>query len=322
MNKDNINNSVIDTGKNLIFCAYAYIENYCGSTQINVNRRDVYYKNILVALSTAKYHNPSDDVALITNVEIPRDYVDFFKRCDIKVIYHEFDMFKFADNCPWSLAYYKLCALDYVLKQFKYQRYMLLDVDTVTVKTFSDIWLEVEQNILIFDIHHGISIDQAKRINEEYNILYGEKIYLVNYGGELIAGNRIQLIEFLNKCHRVYKDICEHNMMSSQGDEFIISVAAKGTTYIKAANAYINRFWTGRVYYVSTNYYYDGVCILHLPLEKDSGIIKIYNYIYNKNKQPYIKEIARWCGLPKLHRPDWIRFLTCKLISVIKKRSK
>ena len=57
--------------QNLIFAAYAdNIQDKCGSST------DMYLQNACCCLLSAKYHNPEDQVSLITNCEIPTSYRD------------------------------------------------------------------------------------------------------------------------------------------------------------------------------------------------------------------------------------------------------
>ena len=80
----------------------------------------------------------------------------------------------------------------------------------------------------------------------------------------------------------------ETSVRTKQGDEFITSiVATENRQNIKAANAYINRYWTGKTNIVSTNYKYDPVSILHLPSEKDCQLPFLYRFYKSKGRFPH-----------------------------------
>ena len=84
---------------------------------------------------------------------------------------------------------------------------------------------------------------------------------------------------------------------------------------VRAANAYIFRYWLGgHFYYVSTNYTLDPVCILHLPgAAKDRQLKLIYNGYARRGVFPPLNKIYRLCGLPAAHPPllrtVWTRLL-------------
>ena len=84
---------------------------------------------------------------------------------------------------------------------------------------------------------------------------------------------------------------------------------------MRAANAYIFRYWLGgHFYYVSTNYTLDPVCILHLPgAAKDRQLKLIYNGYARRGGFPPLNKIYRLCGLPAAHPPllrtVWTRLL-------------
>ena len=78
------------------------------------------------------------------------------------------------------------------------------------------------------------------------------------------------------------------------GDEFIISLAAdRFRENIKNADGYMGRFWTGTFRYISTCYKYDPVSVLHVPAEKNYGMIKMYNYIKKYNSLPKKQKVYK-----------------------------
>ena len=87
---------------------------------------------------------------------------------------------------------------------------------------------------------------------------------------------------------------------------------------MRAANAYLFRYWLGgRFYYVSTNYCLDPVCILHLPgAAKDRQLKLIYRYYARHGALPTPETVHQWCGFPKPRPPIlrtlWVR-LVCRL---------
>lgn len=101
---------------NLIFNALAIDDKARGSTNVSdiFLKSDGYIKNSVVSLFSAKQNNPECECALILNFEINKHYHELFEEFNIKIFYVPFDKFYFSKNYNWSLAFYKLCALDYV----------------------------------------------------------------------------------------------------------------------------------------------------------------------------------------------------------------
>jgi len=264
---------------------------------------DMYLKCCVVSLVSAKTKNSDCDVALITNIEVPEPYKTQFKSHGIMVIYKEYDSFRFGESMKWSLAFYKLCALKYAVENLDYERYLIVDSDTYFISKLNDLWVEADQNVLLFDLSHSLSIKQNKTMNNEYYSLYNEKVLLTNYGGEFICGNLELLKIFIDECYSVYLDMQEKNFITDHGDEFITGIVAyRKRTMIKNASPYIYRYWTGRFYLTSTNYIYNPVNILHVPTEKGVAFKYLYKYITRKGVLPQNKRVFSLFGFPSAKR--------------------
>lgn len=245
--------------KNLIFCSYAYVAGLKSSTEKNQPNSSekilTYLKCCVVSLVSAKTRNPGSDVALVTNIDVPNAIINILKANKIILLYKEFDSFRFESSIQWSLAFYKLCVLKYVVENFDYDNYLLVDSDTYFISEIKDLWTEAEYHILLLDLAHNLSISQTQNMNNEYMDLYKEKKFLLNYGGEFICGNRSQLKHFIKECQRIHEDMISSSVITKHGDEFIICIAAeRNKDIVKNAAAYVSRYWTGRFYLVSTNY--------------------------------------------------------------------
>lgn len=114
-------------------------------------------------------------------------------------------------------------------------------------------------------------------------------------GGEFIAGNKENLLNFINICVNIYDEMKVSNFITINGDEFIESVAAwKMRDKIKSANAYVFRYWTAyRWHYVCTNFVNNPVAVLHCPREKDHGFVKLYSIMKRGKRLPNIKNVYR-----------------------------
>ena len=257
-------------------------------------------KNCCVALLSAKLNNPNSDVALVTNIDLPKKYREFLSKNNILIFLESFDRFVFSDNYAWGLAFYKLCALSKIIEKYHYEYYAYLDSDVYIQGDFSVIWEECKQNILMYDINHGLQVPHYREIIEEFKSFFGEEKLLTHYGGEFFAANKKDATSFIEECLKIFDKMIKDNFVTKKGDEFIISiVASKFRDKIKNAGAYIYRFWTGSFFLVSTNYRFNQISILHLPAEKMNGMIKIYNRFISKSRLPKKEKVWSLCHLKK-----------------------
>ena len=183
----------------------------------------------------------------------------------------------------WGLAFYKLCALSYMLEE-DFDKICMLDCDVYVQDDLRFIWDECENSLLLYDFVHGLQVrDYASFVEESQNFVCGG-LLITQYGGEFVAGSKYYLKALIGKANDVYEICQKEGYQNSFGDEMIISVAAymlrKENCTIKNAAPYIYRFWTGNFRLVSTCYKYNRVAILHLPAEKSSGLLKIYRKFY------------------------------------------
>lgn len=295
--------------KNLIINVFAFKDNYNTSPQLGNNSKkdtiDVYMKNIFVSLKSASINNPNDEVALIVNKELEKKYLKNFEENNIKVIVIPFKKYVMPKQFKWALAFFKLCALEYVVNNLDYDKVLMLDADTVTTGALRNLWDEARYGILLYNVNHNISHKARQLIIQDYKKIYNLDDNIIQYGGEFICGTRVDLIKFMKECNNVFQAIKEinYNISHETGDEMIISIAARRYGRITDAGAYISRYWTGSFYLVSTNYYNDPVMIWHLPGEKKRGFIYLYKYYSKKKTFPNKMKMAKIFGLLKPKRP-------------------
>jgi hypothetical protein len=129
---------------NLIFTAFATLEGYREGSNANLGS-EVFYRCIVVSLVSAKQKNQNCDAALVTNTAVPEPYAAQLSQAGIRVIACPFDNYRFEADLDWSLAYYKLCAMQYLLETEHYENYLMLDSDTFTQRGYQDIWREAAE---------------------------------------------------------------------------------------------------------------------------------------------------------------------------------
>lgn len=283
----------------IIMVPYANCKNMKGGVNINDNKRfDIYLKNCIISLLSAKEYNPDSDVAFVTNIELPEEHEKVLRNNNILIIKAEFSHFVFPNDYKWGLAFYKLCALKYVVENYNYGFYSYLDSDVYIQSSFDNIFDECKDNMLLYDINHGLQVRDYRLFLEDYHSFTGSGKNITHYGGEFFAASRENAEIFISECHKIYSKMINENFITSFGDEFIISqVAEKQKALVKNAGAYVYRFWTGDFHLVSTCYKYNPIAVIHVPSEKTSGMVNLYNRYFRKGKFPTNEKVHSILGL-------------------------
>lgn len=201
-----------------------------------------------------------------------------FHDWDVQIIHIPFDSFRFDAAYPWCLAFYKLCVLKH-LCEMTYDKVCYMDTDVFIQDSFDGIWKECNQNILLYDINHGLNTPNYVALCNEVEKFEGSRNLITHYGGEFFASSIEKAKVFSSECEEIFQRMSEKNFVTSKGDEFILSLAAdKLKANIKNASPYVCRFWTGASFrLVSTCYEYNRVVVLHMPAEKEHGMLKMYS---------------------------------------------
>lgn len=292
---------------NCIFCAIATIDGKFNK------KANCMFQNAFVSLFSAKAFNKDIDVVLVTNIkDTPIFFKNLFDKNNIKIIYVYFDKYVFPDNVPWKLAYYKICALDYIANT-QYENIIMIDVDTIFIRPITQL-IDDCDNVMLYLCEYPLSHRDRATYLDEIKRFFSDERKLLYYGGEFVAGSSKHIKKFLIECEKVYSKLIEKNVYSQRGDEFIWSYAAKKID-IKIANAYVNRLWTGKNYETSNLSWWYDVVILHLPREKEMGLYWTYKYILKFNKIPDSRKLLKQLGVPPKFRK--INIVSC--INYIKK---
>lgn len=289
--------------KNLVF--NAFYSKSLTSKGVNVKKSSYssYLKNSFVSLASAKMNSDDNtDVAIVTNTPLQAPFDALFKKYGIKNIIVDFDDFRLPEEYKWSYAYYKLCALKTITQTTAYDNYLLLDTDTLSTLSINNIWKEMTQDkIVLYDLRLRYSHGLRALLMESYKNVYGSDENITFFGGEMIGGSKAALIKFTDILKEVFDDLYKsHLLAKNAGDEIILSIAAYQYQYNNIVNAggYLQRFWTGSFYKVSTQWKNDAICIWHLPAEKERGMLILYNYIVKHGQLPRLEKMARIVSLP------------------------
>lgn len=303
----------------LIFSAFASLEGYRENAAANRGAA-VYYRCIVVALASAKARNPGCCVALVTNTAVPAPFAAQLAAAGCEVWTCAFDAFRYPAELPWSLAFYKLCALRWVLANRSFDRIALLDCDTYTQYPLDDLFREASEAVLLYQVPHPASQPMAAAISRCCDAAWpaGAPHTLAHYGGELVAGSAALLGGFLDLCADADAALRAANTLPQDGDEVLLCLAAWRAGRIglpvRGANAYIGRYWLGaRHYFVSTDYCLTPVCVLHLPgAGKDRQLKLLYRHWARHGQFPPRKTVWRLCGFPPA-RPPLVRTALVRL---------
>lgn len=289
--------------KSLIIIPYAYGGNTGVSIQ-NLNMQlDTYMKNVCVAAASAvRNADSSVDVMVVSNIQLPNPYYSLLRDFGVKYEFCSFDKFNFGERnadgtvVNWQLAFFKLCALGHCLSHFDYSHICFMDTDVFVQRSFDAIWSEAEKNIMLYDICEPMGGYMIKEMQE----FLQTDAYLTHFGGEFFAASYELARMFITECENIFNEMKSVGFMTKSGDEFITSIAAyRLRQKVKNAGAYIRRYWTGSYRMVCDDYKHGNISILHMPAEKEQGIITVYNRYIVKGKIPSKNRVWRLCHLSK-----------------------
>ncbi len=291
----------------LVFIPLAHKEHFLMAKNV-VSNSDVavnlYIKNAFVSLMSVKNHNKDVDVALVTNINIPDDLSALFIENSILIISAPFDSFCMPPDNRWSLTFYKICALKYIIEHLDYEYVLELECDMYCFSPFSDLWQDMEDKV--FMLENNFRYNHPNRIlySEIYHKCYNDNSsHIISKAGcGFIGGKRHSLFKFIEECSAIYNYLQNNISQISKeaGDELYTSLYfSKYPERVRNAGAYVDVYWTGNFYYTSTNYIYDAVSIVHLPDEKNLGMIMVFDYFIKHRRLPSNKVLYSIFCFPK-----------------------
>lgn len=144
-----------------------------------------YLKNSIVSLASAV--GDELEKILFTNIrDIPEEFQKIMSRHNIKIMFCPFDYFRYQENIPWKLAFYKLNAIKWACEKLHFEKLMLLDTDTVCIKPLDVVFNECRSLMLYYVglssqcTDHKVYIDEWKRFFDEDFVgnYWGGGVYL------------------------------------------------------------------------------------------------------------------------------------------------
>ena len=194
--------------ENLIFGAFATLDGYREGDSANLGRA-AYDRCTVVALCSAKAQNPGCTVALVTNAPPPQPFLGQLKEAGVEVWDCPFTAYRVPAETNWALAYYKLCAMDWVLANRDFARAAMIDLDTYTQYPLDDLWREAGEAVLFYQVPHAAGQGMAQAISRIYDAVCpeGAPHVLTHFGGELVAGSKPRLQALMGPCRRYFPQL-------------------------------------------------------------------------------------------------------------------
>jgi len=304
--------------KYLIMIPYAHISTM--ESGLNVSGKDrskqkeMYLKNCCVALVSAKVHNPEADVALVTNIEVPRSFLTILVQAGVAVIRVPFDKFNFGDKYVWGLAFYKLCAQYHISHNTNYEAIACLDSDIYIQGSFESVWESAKTAPVFYRLGTGTAETSSSKIYAEAAAFRGSDEPFTHYGGEFFVASSADMRSITEKEEVIFTEMLERGFRVSTGDEFISSLVANSMPdHIQPANDYVFRFWTGTYRSISPAYKTTLVC-LHVPAEKEAGMLRIFDGYISKGQIPSKEKVWNMLHIPRRSLPDTMKAVVKKII--------
>ena len=307
-----------EESRHLIMIPYAHISTM--ETGLNVGNKDrdkqkeMYLKNCCVALVSAKVHNPESDVALVTNIEIPEAFLSILAQAGVAVIRVPFDKFNFGDKYVWGLAFYKLCAQYYISHNTDYEAVACLDSDIYIQGSFAPVWETAKTAPMFYRLGTGTAKDTFSKIFAEAADFRGSDEPFTHFGGEFFVASSEAMRSITEKEEAIFGQMLEREFRVSTGDEFISSLVANTMlTGISLANDYVFRFWTGTYRSISPAYKTTLVC-LHVPAEKEAGMLRIFDGYVSAGKVPSREKVWKLLHISRQSPRDAVKAAIKKII--------
>ncbi len=208
--------------ENLIFGAFATLDGYREGDAANLGRT-VYDRCTVVALCSAKAQNPACTVALLTNAPVPEPFRSQLTQGGVEIWDCPFTTYRVPADTNWALAYYKLCAMAWVLENRDFARAAMLDLDTFTQRPLDDLWRECDEAVLLYQVPHAASQTMTAAISRCFDAVEpdGAPHALTHFGGELVAGSRARLTDFMSLCRDYFKELQAKGITPREGDEAV-----------------------------------------------------------------------------------------------------
>ena len=194
--------------ENLVFGAFATLDGYREGDAANLGRT-VYDRCTVVAQCSAKAENAACTVGQQTKAAGPGPGRGRRAQGGGESWDCPFTTYRVPADTNWALAYYKLCAIAWVLENRDFARAAMLDLDTFTQRPLDDLWRECDEAVLLYQVPHAASQTMTAAISRCFDAVEpdGAPHALTHFGGELVAGSRARLTDFMSLCRDYFVEL-------------------------------------------------------------------------------------------------------------------
>ena len=118
--------------------------------------------------------------------------------------------------------------MEWVLANKDFASAAMLDLDTYTQHPLDDLWRECGEAVLMYQVPHAASQGMTAAIGKAYDAVepQGAPHVLTHFGGELVAGSKARLADFMALCRQYFNQLQAIGLTPREGDEAIWCGAA------------------------------------------------------------------------------------------------
>ena len=116
----------------------------------------------------------------------------------------------------------------WVLAHKDFARACMVDLDTFTQHPLDDLWRECDEAVLLYQVPHAASQTMTAAISRCYDAVEsgGAPHSLTHFGGELVAGSKARLADFMALCQQYFDELQVRGITPKEGDEAVWCGAA------------------------------------------------------------------------------------------------
>jgi hypothetical protein len=254
----------------------------------------IYLKNCTVFFITARKFNPTANLLLFTNTELPEklDGLDFRQIIDhlgVKVIHVNFDYKTPAGYYgAWRNQFFEFSIFQKMLELSQNQQdlFLLTDSDCVITGDLTPVWEKARSGCLTYDTGYAehFSINGLSRL--EMKTVYEELLHKKlehppkYYGGEFFLAN----IASIRPIVEDFVELWPVLLLRHQRGELKFNEEAHTLSYLfyknglegQTANEFIKRLWTQPFIFRNVEEKDQDLLVWHMPHEKKYGILRLF----------------------------------------------
>jgi hypothetical protein len=247
-----------------------------------------YFRCIMVACYSFRFHNPKIRILVLTNQNIPREFQDILKSLQVNL-----QILEFTYNPPLEFGQnFRGCFFIFDALNALSENSLIIDPDVVCLENLDQMVSQLGNRISVFKpgfpankIINGISPNTA---NEIFNI-YSNKFNLKvseHLGGEAIYIPKDSIKNLAKESSKLWEwniQRAKNGLPYLTTEEHILSVLLRDTEY-DSLSPYISRIWTSKKYKEIEGAVKDinRLALWHLPSEKNNGFQSIYYSLFSK----------------------------------------